>query len=156
MRLPIYGQLATPCTIASVSCNILATTGTETWYWQTRTFIISTSAGVTGLTSSFTSWATEWKFCRWVSINNIVQQVVGKQQLLRRGHNHAHFPLTFTSVFFYILTLIIQAISLVQSHDVLEDRRTELHYTNFVLIFPSKRRQCMKIPQHSCLNRMVK
>jgi hypothetical protein len=48
-----------------------------------------------------------------------------------------------TTVSYYIVTLRIQAFSLVESHDLLEDRRTELRHTKpYPIAFPYLYRSC--------------
>ena len=48
--------------------------------------------------------------------------------------NHTDIELRYV-IFIYIITLRIQAISMVVSHDLLEGRLTDLRPTNFVLAF---------------------
>ena len=51
----------------------------------------------------------------------------------------------FISISFYIITLRIQAFSLVESHDLLEDRRTELRHTKpYPIAFPYLYRSCTR------------
>ena len=46
---------------------------------------------------------------------------------------------------YYIITLRIQALSLVESHDLLEDRRTELSHTKpYPIAFPYLYRSCTR------------
>ena len=46
---------------------------------------------------------------------------------------------------YYIVTLRIQALSLVESHDLLEDRRTELRHTKpYPIAFPYLYRSCTR------------